>query len=398
MARTFLDFNPCTNYGGQNLLSASGTGCSSEAVGQLSGMSGLLYSVAQQYGPADLTAAEAMQIWFHTVDDIDIPESRLEGDDRRYYWSQPGFDQRFGYGRVNANTAVEALIAGRVPPEVDVVRPYWFEVLYRDQLDGPVAIEGHISAKRATSYDYVVEWAPGVQPEDSAFEEIASQQNVPSDVVTGGDEPIALFDVRNIDTEHEPDPDSKFGENKYTITVRVRALAHYGGEIGDVPGEMRRTYAVYADDTLVKGFPIYVGASGEANPKMADIDADGTLDLIYPTSNGHILVYKLTSDGPELLLRLRGRAPRRFARDTGAGQAELPGSQGIHRRSGHGEGAGRSSRGERHLLGDAGDRRRRQRRAARDRRHVVFGVHSSHQPRRNAPGWLSHPPARDPLV
>lgn len=304
---TFLDFNPCTNFGGQNLLSASGTGCSSEAVGQLSGMSGLLFSVAQQYGPADLTGAEAAQIWFHTVDDIDVPESReITEDGAKYYWSQPGFDQRFGYGRVNANKAVEALIAGKIPPEVDVVRPYWFEVLQRDQLDAPVAIEGHISAKRATSYDYVVEWGPGVQPLDSAFVEIAKETNVPASVVTGSSEPIALFDVRNIDTAHEPDPDSKFGENQYTITVRIRAVAHYGGEIGDVKGEMRRTYAIHSDPDLVKGFPIYVGSSGEANPKMADIDGDGRRDLVFPTSNGHILVYKVTSDGAQLLFDYAG--------------------------------------------------------------------------------------------
>ncbi len=299
---SFLDFNPCTNFGGQNFMSVSGTACSSEATGHMAGMSGLLFSAAQQYGPADLTGAEAMQLWFHGVDDIDVSESRLPEDEgRQYSWSQLGFDQRFGYGRANANKAVEAIVAGRIPPEVDMVRPFWFEVIYRDQLDGPVAIEGHISAKRATSYDYLVEWGPGVQPEDAMFTEIASALNVPADVVTGGDEPIALFDVRNIDTTHVPDPDSLLGENQYTITVRVRAVAHYGGDIGDVPGEMRRTYAVHSDPDLVKGFPIYVGSSGEANPKMADVDDDGRLDLIYPTSNGHILVYRIGADGAELL-------------------------------------------------------------------------------------------------
>jgi MYXO-CTERM domain-containing protein len=305
---SFLDFNPCTNFGGQNLLSASGTGCSSEAVGQLSGMSGLLFSAALQYGPADLTPAEAMQLWFHTVDDIDVPESRemIDGE-FKYQWSQPGFDQRFGYGRVNANKAVEALVAGKIPPEVDVVRPFWFEVLYRDQLEGPVAIEGHISAKRATSYDYLVEWAPGVQPLDGAFTLIASEENVPATVVTGADEPIALFDVRSIDTTHEADRDSPNGENQYTITVRVRAVAHYGGEIGDVPGEMRRTYYVHSDPTLAEGFPIYVGASGEASPKMADLDQDGRLDLIYATSLGRVLALSLGASGPVTLWEHQGQ-------------------------------------------------------------------------------------------
>ena len=297
---TFLDFNGCTNFGGQNLLSASGTGCSSEAVGQLSGMSGLLFSAAIKYGFADLTGAEAMQLWFHTVDDIDVPESR-EGavEDRSFYWSQPGFDQRFGYGRVNANRAVEWVKAGKIPPVVDIVRPYWFEVLYKDQLQGPVEIRGKISATRATSYDYVVEWAPGVQPMEEAYQQIASATNIPPTEVTGGDEPLALFDVRTIDTTHEPDVDSPNGENERTITVRVRATAHYGGGVGDVPGEMRRTYAVHSDPDLLKGFPRYLGDSGEASPKMADLDGDGLLDLIYPTGGGMIHAVKITPNGPE---------------------------------------------------------------------------------------------------
>ena len=311
---TFLDFNPCTNFGGQNFLSVPGTGCSSEAVGQLSGVAGLLYSVALEYGPADLTAAELTQVLFHTVDDIDVPESRLsEEEGGKYYWSQVGFDQRFGYGRVNANSAAEAIIKGRIPPEVDVTQPYWFDVIYRDQLDGPIAIEGHVSAKRATSYDYFVEWAPGVQPEEGTYTEIASEENIAPDVVTGSDGPLALFDVRNIDTTHVPDPDSKFGENEHTITVRVRSVAHYGGDIGDVPGEMRRTYAVHADPDMVKGFPIYLGSSGEANPKMADIDDDGRLDLVYPTSNGHIVVIKMGSDGAQVLWTYEGTRMDGFA-------------------------------------------------------------------------------------
>ena len=42
-SQSFLDYHPCSNYGGQNYLSASGTGCSSEAVGQTSGIAGLVF-------------------------------------------------------------------------------------------------------------------------------------------------------------------------------------------------------------------------------------------------------------------------------------------------------------------------------------------------------------------
>ena len=55
-------------------------------------------------GKAPLTAGETYQLWTQTTDDIDVPESREA--DAPYFWSQPGFDQRFGYGRPNANRAV----------------------------------------------------------------------------------------------------------------------------------------------------------------------------------------------------------------------------------------------------------------------------------------------------
>lgn len=297
-ADTFLEYHPCSNFGGQNYLSASGTSCSSEAVGQTSGIAGLVYSAGIKYDRG-LTASEAMQLVMMTADDIDVPESRLPEPEGK--WSQPGFDQRFGYGRVNANTAVEWVRDGKIPPEVDVTSPTWFTVLYKDQVVAPIDIVGTVAAKRADSYDWSVEWAPGVQPLDDEFEAIAGDTNVASDVVMGEDGPLAALDIRSIDPTHPRDVDSPMGENDYTITVRVRAVAHYGGDIGDVPGEIRRTYYVHSDPDLAKGFPIWMGAGGEGSPKMADMDGDGVRELIYPTAAGELHVLKITPSGPESL-------------------------------------------------------------------------------------------------
>jgi hypothetical protein len=41
---TFLAFDTCTNYGGQNALSVSATACSSEATGKTAGIAGLVIS------------------------------------------------------------------------------------------------------------------------------------------------------------------------------------------------------------------------------------------------------------------------------------------------------------------------------------------------------------------
>jgi hypothetical protein len=302
LASSMLAFNTCTNYGAQNFLSVPGSGCSSEAAGKSSGMAGLLYSAALKYGVQDITANEIMQLFIGTADDIDVPESRT-ADKPLYHWSQPGFDQRFGYGRVNAGSAVLAVKEGRIPPEVNVTSPLFFENLYPDRVTGPVPIQGIVSAKRAQSYDYQVEWAPGVQPLDEAFKPVGAKvENVAASVVTGASgEPLALLDLSTIDTTHEPDPDSKMGENASTITVRVRAVAHYGGAIGDVKGEMRRAYQVHKDETLLPGFPLRLGSSGESSPKLVDLDGDGKREIILADGSGEIHAFTVGADGPKEL-------------------------------------------------------------------------------------------------
>ncbi len=300
-ATSFLAFNNCTNFGAQNFLSVSGLGCSSEGAGRLGGISGLMASMGLQAAlDPPLSAGEIAQLLYATADDIDLPESREPG--AVFYWSQPGFDQRFGYGRVNANTAVESVKDGKIPPVVDVVQPYWFDVLYADAEDTLVPIMGTVSAARAPSYDYLVEWAPGVQPPDDAFTVVLEEKNVAGDVVTGADgAPLAELDVATIDPTHEPDPDSPFGENQYTITVRVRAVAHYGGSIGDVRGELRRAYAVHRDPDLLPGFPIRTADSLESSPKLHDFDGDGVRDIVQATGGGEIHVYSLAGGKPTLL-------------------------------------------------------------------------------------------------
>ncbi len=309
MAKSFYGFHTCSNYGGHNLLSAPGDGCSSEATGKTSGAMGLIYSAAVQSNltPA-LTAGEAQQLLLMTTDDINVPESHEPNSP--YYWSQPGFDTRFGYGRVDVDNGVTWVLEGRIPPAVDMTYPTWYTVLYKDRVTAPIDIRGTVSAKRANSYDYFVEWAPGVQPLDGDFQAIpnASVTNVPSTTVSGANGPLAQLEIRGLTIDNPPDPDDTANrENRHTITVRVRAVAHYGGTVGDVPGQMRRTYYVYEDPDLLPGFPIYEAAtpngtsSGESSPKLADIDGDGVRDIVSANADGLIHVWKMTASGPQEL-------------------------------------------------------------------------------------------------
>jgi hypothetical protein len=303
---SFLNFVVCTNYGGQNMLSVSGHSCSSEATGRGAGLAALLVSegLNQKLG---LTPEEVMQLLKSTADVVNVPESRSTDADvaSKFVESLPYFSQRFGYGRPNAAKAMAQIDAGMIPPEVDLTSPAWFDVFYADRLASPVPIVGRVAAKRAQSYDYRVEWAAGVEPDDTAFQPIVDWvRNVPASTVTGGAPamPLGMLAPGQIDTTHTPDPDSKMHENDRTITLRVKAVAHYAN--GDVPGEARRSIAIVnqgngLDPDLVQGFPIQVGASMDSSsPKLADIDGDGIRDIVVAASDGSVHVFSLRSGVP----------------------------------------------------------------------------------------------------
>src|SRR5262249_30570855 len=115
-----------------------------------------------------------------------------------------------------------------------------------------VRIEGTIAARRAHSFDYVVEWAPGIEPDPESWMRVQGEQNVTAPMsATLGD-----IDVTNVMVANAGEV-----ENRYTITVRVRATAHYDAPIGNVTGEARRVVYVARDASLLPGFPIDTGGA-----------------------------------------------------------------------------------------------------------------------------------------
>ncbi len=302
---TFLNFVNCTNFGGHLELSVSGHACSSEATGKTSGNSGLIFSYGLEQGVTPpLTAEEVMQLQKMTADVVNVPQSRDAAENPNlYYESLPGFSQRFGYGRTNVPNALAAVQSGLIPPEVEILSPAWYQTLYSDRGPSAVPLVGRIVAARATSYDYVVQWAPGVeQPDESAFQTLVTMTNVPGATVTGGEAtPLAMLEPATINTAHTPDPDSPHHENDRTITVRVQVTAHYPG--GDANGEARRTLAVVnamngLDTDLLPGFPLQINGSIEAGAKLADINGDGVRDIVLTTNDGSIHVFSVKGGPP----------------------------------------------------------------------------------------------------
>src|SRR3989441_2679242 len=168
----FRDSN-LTQYGGYAHIDMKGV-TGSECTGQAAGAAGLLMSYGKQRG-TPLTANEVKQILTLTAEDV-LPGDTLGTGDPDP--SQPGWDQHFGYGRLNLRAALERLgvpalgIAAKIPPEATLERPAWFQVLDPDlDNDGVnespmVPIGGTAAADRGptTSLHWTLEFGIGIEP------------------------------------------------------------------------------------------------------------------------------------------------------------------------------------------------------------------------------------------
>lgn len=274
-ATTFTNADGCSNSGPTLDVAISTLGCSRAAAAVATGIAGLVFSTAED-AKVTLSAEETMQLFRANADDI----------------GAVGFDLQFGSGRANAGKILDAVAAQMIPPEVELSSPTWYQPINAETLVGPIQILGRAAAARATSYDLALQWAPGAAPVESDYHDIVARLNgIPATTISGGTTPLAQLDPDQIQTA---------GDDR-TITIRVRATAHYLG--GDIPGEARRVVAITnqkngIDPDLLPGFPISLGTSVEASPKLADIDGDGIRDIVVPDSAGRLHVYTQQSGKP----------------------------------------------------------------------------------------------------
>ena len=315
-ATTFFNFEICTNYGAQLMFSIPTTSCSSGAAGLSGGVAGMLYSAALKadlplphatagdpMGNRRITAEEARQFLIGTVDNFYDP---ADATDPTKYPTKMGFARRFGYGRPNLRNAVDAIMAGKLPPEASISSPGWFDVLYPDKtpmvaIKGRVGLRGVDANPTGTTFDYVVEYAPGVDPDDADFK-MVGQAEMQSSAVDG---PLAMWDISQLVVNNpvaatgsptwQPDDPS----NVHVVTLRVRATLHSTDPALDgLTGENRKAVHIYKDPSLMPGFPVFIDASGEGSPHIADLNGDGKREIIYGDTNG--LVHAIQSDGSEL--------------------------------------------------------------------------------------------------
>ena len=294
---TFLNFNNCTNYGGQLLLSTPGGGCSSEATGKTSGHAGLLYSYARDLEvDPPLSSEEVRGLLIMSVDDINVAESQEDHPDYdgTKFPSAEGWDWHFGYGRNNARTSLELIRDNAIPPEVDIVDPLWFEMVYVEETSDTFEVTGRVGdrvdglASRYDGYDYELAFAQGVAPHEDDFEVAVT------DTTTGINGVLGEIPVETLDFAGTPSD-----AHEFAVTIRLRACV--SGDAAFWTGicsEFRKTIFVHHDPALFDGFPAALGGSGEPSAAFFDFDDDDAEELLVADSDGWVHIFD--SEGGEL--------------------------------------------------------------------------------------------------
>ena len=252
-----------TEYGARYTLNWSGT---SAATPHVAGVAALVLARGKALG-LGLRPREVRQIVNGTADDLADPAKG----------TAPGWDQLTGYGRVNAFAAVSRVQAGKVPPEVDITSPSWYEPAGRRKL----AVRGLVRGRSPARWE--LEIGEGEQP--ASWRTLARGASTPGRRARR----LATIDPRRLP--------------RGGYTLRLRATDSSGNA-----GEDRAFFFALRDPTLKPGFPLRLGSSGESSPQLADVTGDGRAEIVSATSEGTIAVRSGRTGRP-----LRGW-PRSMAR------------------------------------------------------------------------------------
>jgi hypothetical protein len=367
--QSYLQFNGCTNFNAKIDLAIPSVSCSSDATGRGAGMAALIYSAAlnaRQAGRLEphptckrtdgsaclLSSAEIKQIMatgsisgVPQADDVNFaqdpagvsteltcpapgctdpfaaaPTTRAGTTIPRSYPARKGHDQFYGYGRVNMNRVLDAVVpAGdapaKLPPEVEITGPEWYSFV--DPTKATAAIKGRVWA-RGQEYTCRVLVAPGGYPNNA---EAPRGDFVPvaSDVCDGStrrsmpiDGQIATLDTAALKARYPGGTAGDFrgpehgtvGEQPHSGRPNTEPYAFVVKVVADRVGpdqlhaEDRRKLFLHRDRDALDGFPRQLPGDGEASPLLVDLDGDNRNELVLANSDG--VIHAFRRDGSEL--------------------------------------------------------------------------------------------------
>jgi hypothetical protein len=379
--RTYLAFNGCTNFASKITLAIPSTSCSSNATEVAAGMAGIVYSAAINAvgkgtlaahpscrrvdgSPCPITANEVRQLMASGAfngqpqpEDVNFLKNPLTGDpqpepscnpqsspppgctdpngslqtqvngnrpifsppDSRSYPARGGFDQFYGYGRINTYRAAHEVSIGHVLPEVEITSPKWFA-----QVD-PTRATADVSAQvwaRGAKYTCAVYVAPGSYPNNglTTAPVPGDFKQVPSPLCNGTertdpiDGTVAALDLAELKSRFPADAGNFRGKEvgegagqtsngrpnsePFGFTVRVVATTTDENPGTTASGEDRRNLYLHRDQDLLDGFPKSLPSDGESSPVFVDLNGDNRNEMLFGTSDGFVHAMKL--DGSEL--------------------------------------------------------------------------------------------------
>jgi hypothetical protein len=238
--------------------------------------------------------------------------------DTRRYHARKGFDEFYGYGRLNAYKAVQAAAAGHIPPQADITSPDWFQQL--DPGQSQLEVDGYVNAR--SNYSCRVDVAPGGQPNNALTTDSppGDFQTVPAALAKYCDGAtthsgayrgaLAMIDVAKLEASFPPGLDFTGNENgggvqtsngrpntmPYAFTVRV-VVSTVNSPVA-MTGEDRRQLFLHRDQDMLKGFPKELRTDGASSPLLVDLAGENRNQLVVATSDGWIHAYR--ADGSEL--------------------------------------------------------------------------------------------------
>jgi hypothetical protein len=305
LALSALSPDPCSNFG--PTLSAAAPGrCDASPAALAAGTMGLVLSSAlgieaksiDPLVPA-LSPIEAFQILAESADDI----TRLYGaaDTGMRMISSPmpppgvlvgvnvqeGWDERTGFGRIDARRAVDLVVQRSIPPEAQILSPPHFTMIDPSPISG-FQVSARVKNTRYASVSWVLEYAVGTSPSPDGFSTIAAGS------VDAG-RSLDVFGTVTTDGLF-PDPTAPpESPSAYAITLRLTAGAE---GLGAARAEARRVIFVHRDLSIFPAFPMSLGAGIIASPRVLDFNGDGYDEIVAATEDG--LIHAVDGRGHEL--------------------------------------------------------------------------------------------------